>query len=223
MKKFWLGVLILTSLTTFSQNIEIIGGVSRNNFFNYKTEGHFMSEYESAYGYLLQVSVDDINMDWHKWRLALTLEKYGGNLKVSDGGLGGGYSTTADVDKTILYLGWNPVNVKILKRIDFNLGIEFGRLIHETFSGRAYGWSMGTPDWSNDLSEEYDHFSANNYIGAKARIAYDIQITDKFVLSPQYSYYFGLTKEFQVFPEETKSMRHSFSVGLQRKLNRNKK
>lgn len=62
---------------------------------------------------------------------------------------------------------------------------------------------MNDPDWSFDISEGYDRYSSKTYFGLCGRIAYDFNVSETLALSPQDSYYFGLTNEFDEFPVET--------------------
>lgn len=219
MKTILIGLILLNNLSVFSQNLEIICGLNKNSFFDFQqNEGHFSSSYNSDYGYAIRIGIENIKVDWMILRFTLSYDKYGGELVASDGGLGGGYTTNATIDKSIISLGVFPINFKIIDRIDLNFGFELAELINENFSGTSSGWLMGEPNWSYDLNEKYDRYSAKTYFGLRGRIAYDINISDILAISPQYSYYFGLSNEFDKFPEATKSMRHYFCLGLQRKI-----
>ena len=46
------------------------------------------------------------------------------------------------------------------------------------------------------------------------RVGYEFRLSDRMMLAPQYSFYYGLSPEFEQFPEETKSMRHFLGIGL---------
>jgi len=219
MKIILIGLILLNSLTAFPQNIEIIGGLSQNNFFDFQqNDAHFSSTYKSDYGYAIRVGFEDIDVDWPTFRFTLSYDKYGGELTVSDGGLGGGNSTNAKINKSVISLGVFPLNFRIIDRIDLNFGMELSILVSESFSGTSYGWQMVKPNWSHDLNDRYDRYSSNTYFGLRGRIAYDFNIAEKLAISPQYSYYIGMSKEFDEFPRTTKSMRHYFCFGLQRKI-----
>jgi len=218
-KTIFIGLIFINSLTAFSQDVEIIGGLNRNNFFDFQqNEGHFRSSYDHDYGYAIRIGIENIKVDWMTLRITLGFDKYGGEITASDGGLGGGYTTNAKIDKSEISLGVFPLNFKIINRIDLNFGFEFSGLISEDFSGTSSGWIMAEPDWSYELNDKYDRFSSKTYIGLRGRIAYDFNISDKLAISPQYSYYLGLSNEFDEFPESTKSMRHYFCIGIQRKI-----
>ncbi|NEN24376.1 hypothetical protein G3O08_12760 [Cryomorpha ignava] len=219
MKPIFTIFLILFNLTLFSQNVELIGGMNKNKFFDYeKDEGHFNSAYDSQYGYSFQIAIENIRIDTVKWRFTLGYEQYGGSINVRDGGLGGGVTSKAEIDKSIISVGVFPLNFRIIDRIDINVGFEAGALISENIVGTSSGWSIGTNGFSYDLNDKNKRYNAKAYFGLRGRIAYDLNKSDKVAISPQYSNYFGLTKEFDEFPEFTKSMRHFFGLGVQRKI-----
>lgn len=219
MKKLFIILISFSSLSLFSQNIEIIGGLNKNSFYDFnKNEGHFTSTYSSGFGYSARIAIENIKADWLTLRFTLSYEKYSGEIEASDGGLGGGFTTVAEIDKSIISLGIFPLNFKIKNKIDLNFGMEISRLINENFEGTNSGWIMEQPDWSYDLNNKYERFNSLTYFGLRGRVAYDFNLSNTFVISPQYSYYLGLSNEFDEFPKATKSMRHYFCIGIEKKL-----
>lgn len=219
MKSILIGMILLSSLTAFSQSIEINAGFNKNNFFDLQQDNdHYISSYKSDYGYAIRIAIEDIKIEWMKLRLTLGFDKYIGGFNASDGGLAGSYSTNGKVDKSVISLGVFPLNFKILERIDLNFGVEFSRLLNDKVMGTNSGSIMNKPYWNDDLNEKYDRFSSNKYSGLRGRIAYDFKLSDKVSISPQYSYYYGLSKEFLEFPETTQSMRHYFAIGIQKRI-----
>ena len=220
MKQILAVLIILNSLTLFSQNVEILGGLNKNSFFDFmQNDVHFNSSYNSYFSYSIRIGIDDVKVDWLPLRFTLSYDKYGGKVNASVGGLGGGNTIIAEIDKSIISLGVFPINFKIIDRIDLNFGFEISGLINENFNGTESGWQMGEADWSYNLIDKYNRYSAKTNFGLRGRIAYDFNISDELAISPQYSYYFGLSNEFEEFPQETKSMRHYFCIGFQIKIN----
>jgi hypothetical protein len=220
MRNLTLALILFTSISAFSQNIELFGGLNKNYFHDYllkELSYHYSSSYKPKDGYSIGIGVDNIKIDWFTLRFTLGYDRYRGELAVSGGSLAGKYTTDAELDKSVISLAVFPINFKIIDRLDFNFGFEFSGLMRENFSGRHYGWFDGM-SWDYDLNDKYDRFSSKTHFGLRGRIAYDFNISDKLAISPQYSYYFGLSNEFIQFPNETKSMRHNFCLGIQRKL-----
>jgi hypothetical protein len=206
-------------MTVFGQKVELFGGQNKNTFFNFaQASGHFNSSYDSGSGFFVGIGVDSVKVDWMTMRFALQFEKYSGKLEASDGGLGGGNSTHASIDKSIITLGLFPLNFRILKKIDLNFGFEISRLIDESFNGTISGWLMGQPNWSENLQDKYSRFSSLTNFGIKSRISYDFLLTHSIFISPQFSFYYGLSREFDEFPTETKSRRYSFGLGLKKEI-----
>jgi hypothetical protein len=54
--------------------------------------------------------------------------------------------------------------------------------------------------------------------GLRLRLAYTIPLSETIFISPQYSFYYGLTNEFKEFPEITKSYRHYLLIGIGKKM-----
>ena len=219
MKTYFTILIMLIASNLFSQKIEIFGGLNKNIFHDYnKDEGHFNSTYNSDNGYAVGIGLDSIKIDWMTLRFTLQFEKYKGKLDVSDGGLGGGYNTIANIDKSMISLGVFPVNFRLFKRLKINFGFVISRLIDESYNGITSGWLLGQPSWNYNLKDKYSRYCSNTSFGFQGRIAYDFKLSNSIWISPQYLYYFGVTNEFVEFPEETKSMRHYFCIGLKKKF-----
>jgi hypothetical protein len=203
----------------FAQKIDFYGGVNFNKFHDYNTTTpHFNSSYNSDYGFSAGLGLDSIKLDWLILRFTLQFDKYKGKLNVTNGGLGGSWTTIANVDKSIISIGIFPVNFQILKRIDFNLGFLVSRLIDETYTGTSNGWTMNQPNWNYNLHDKFNKFSSSTYYGFQGRIAYNFKLSKSLWISSQYLYYFGLSNEFIEFPEDTKAMRHYFCIGIKKTI-----
>ena len=105
-----------------------------------------------------------------------------------------------------------------LNKVELNLSPVFSLLVDESFSGTKSGWEMYEGGWRYDLSEVYDEYSKKLYLGLQARIAYELTLSNKISVTPQYLYYLGLSNEFIYFPEITKSMRFYFGVAVKMNL-----
>lgn len=210
-------LFLLEKPRLIAQNkMELIAGLNQNQFFDVnRDDGHSYSSYQSALGYSLRIGVENVKMDWMKLRFTVGFDQYGGKIEVTDGGLGGSYTTTAEVNKSVLSLGLFPLNLQVWKRIDFNLGLEFSALIDENYRGIRSGWSLGRPYWREKLEDSYSSYSEKAYWGIRGRLAYDILLMDHVFISPQYSYFLGISNEFKEFQKATRSMRHYFSLGIQ--------
>jgi hypothetical protein len=212
-------VIIANSVIVFCQNIEVFGGINSNIFYdNNENDPHYSSSYKSDFGYCAGIGFESKKIDWLTVRFTLQLDNYGGEINAYTDGLGSGNLTEATIDKWLISLGLFPINFRLFHKIDLNFGFEVSRLINETYNGTISGWLYRQPNWSFDLQDKYNHFSLPICIGLRGRIAYDFKLSKTYIISPQYSFYYGLSKEFQEFPHETKSMRHYLSVGIKKKI-----
>lgn len=188
--------------------------------YNEQNVGNFTSSYEPDFGYTFRFGIEDVKIDWLIMRFTLGFDNYGGKVEASGGGRGYNISTKAEVEKSIVSLGFFPINIKLFEVVNLNIGFEISRLISEKYSGTYVDWTRGRTH-TCELSDKFERYSAKAYFGFIGRIAYDIDIAENVVISPQYSIYVGTTHEFDVFPAETQSVRQFLSVGFQRKLKTN--
>ncbi len=209
----------MSSSFAIGQNMEVYGGLNTNHFHDFKSEyGHYGSNYNVGAGYSFGIAVDGIQADWMSFRFTLKFDKYSGSLTAINGGLAGVSRTNAKIKKSLVSFGAFPVNLQLLKKIDFNLGFEISKLISETFQGTRSGSRLGRPDWSYDLQEEYSEYNSARNFGLNARLAYNLKVNESISISPQYCFYFGLSQEFIKFPEATKAVRHFLGIGIKKKL-----
>ncbi len=111
-------------LPIFGQGIELHGGLNTNHFLDYgRNVGHFQSSHGAGFGYSIGLAVDGIRADWMIQRLDLKFDKYYGSLKASDGGLGGRYTTEAEIEKSFISIGIYPVKLQITRRFYINIGL----------------------------------------------------------------------------------------------------
>lgn len=212
-------ILFLFSCQVFlGQNLEFVGGVNRNAFFDYGNESvQFSSEYESKYGYTIGIGINDLKIDETNLRFTLSFDSYCGNLDVRDGGKVGSYSTSASVKKSIISLGIFPINFKIRKKIDFSFGFEISRLLIENVTGVIKEYSFANLN-SYLIEDKFNRYNSLGYFGLRARVGYNLDLTTRFALVPQYSFYYGIGNEFVEFPNSTKSLRNYFCIGVNMKI-----
>ncbi|MDT8412176.1 MAG: hypothetical protein RQ875_06940 [Vicingaceae bacterium] len=219
LKIFTMVVLMVLSniMLLGQQTVEIFGGGSYNHLFERGDfSGHYQSEYKDGRGFVFGFATEEIKTDWVKWRFTLSFEKYNGEFSVTDGGQGGSYTTSATFEKSIIALGLYPFNINVTKNLHLNLGLVFSRMIDEKLEGTNYGWGINTNYWLHTLDEN-TRYSNRGMVGFQIRLAYQIKLSEKLILLPQYHFYYGMSKEFKV--SEARAMRHYFSIGLSKTIN----
>jgi hypothetical protein len=214
MKSLLTTLLLLLSASLYSQKLEAYGGLNLNTFrYNEKNSGGYVESFDPGCGPVFGIGIDSLRLDRLKFRFTLQYEMYSGGLDAFAAGHTYYHSTVAEIKKSILSLDAYPINFRIIKRIDLNFGVQFSILLSESIKGTE---THGSDEY--DLQDIYERYSSRFYCGLTGRIAYDFKLSDSFFLSPQYSFYYGLTKEFVGFPEEVKSMRHYFCIGIEKRL-----
>ena len=219
MKPLFSILLGITCLPIFSQDIELFGGLNRNIFHDYQSdEGYFNSTYTAGSGYSFGLAIDSVKIDWITFRFTLKLANYSGSFNATGGGLGGGFTTEAQIDKSLISIGIFPINFQVANKIDLNIGLEISKLLVESYVGTRKGWLLGQPSYNEDLEERYSKFNSSINFGLSGRIAYKLVLNESIAITPQYLLYFGLSNEFIEFPREVKSIRHFFGIGVQKRL-----
>jgi hypothetical protein len=216
MKTIFLIILFFQGTNLLSQNLEFYGGANQNTYYD-KVNDSYMKSYSKGYGIDAGIAVSNIRIVRLNFRFALSFDTYSGELYVYHHALGGGSKIFAKTRKSIIALGIYPANFRILNRINLNLGFEIARLVDEKFSGTYSSWTHYKPYSTVDLNERFDRLGLLTTFGLRGRIAYTLFPEENVMLTPQYGFYYGLSKEFE-YPKESKSVRHYIGLGIVFKL-----
>lgn len=209
----------MLTVAFYGQKLEVYAGLNLNQFHDYNNnDGNFTASFDSGLGPVIGIGIDSVRVNLLKFRFTLQYEMYTGELTAYEGGHMYYHNTTAEIKKSMLSLDIFPLSFRIIKRIDLNFGVQLSLLLSESINGTDSGWSQQNGSYEYDLQDVYDRYSSMFSFGLTGRIAYDFKLPNSFYISPQYSFYYGLTNEFVDFPEETKSMRHYFCIGVEKRL-----
>lgn len=208
---FWLPAIIL-----HAQTLGLSGGINRNRYFDLNREDspHFSTSYSPGNGCSFVLSLSDIRFDTlMPMRISLLYENYKGHFFTTYGGLAGYTNIDADVERTTLGIAIFPVNLTLFQHLEFSLGVSASRKIKDYTRGQKDSWiaGVGTYDSFSD-----DKFEFNNLFtwGVNTRVAYRIDLTNEWLLVPEYNFYAGLSDDLKNCNANIRSMRHSLMVGL---------
>jgi len=205
--------ILFASAPLHSQSWELIGGANENLFFDFKqNEEQINSEYFGRRGYVFRIAYETKSFSRTTMRYTLSYDKFGGSVKVSDVNYWSGQRTEAEVSKSTISLGLFPLNLLLFEDLIINLGVEVSSLIFCSTDGMTVEWNRSGNKTVYDLNEI--HFNSDIYIGIRGRITYDIPVSERLAITPQYSFYWGISNEFAEFPDFAKSMRHYISIGI---------
>lgn len=213
-------IVIVFGHNLYAQSLEVTGGPVFNNLHR-QSDASIDPDYSNKTGFSLGIGVDQVKIDWLTLRMTFEYIQYGGHVLEEYNGLAGGGTTTFDFQKSLVTLGLFPFNYRLIDRIDLNLGIAISRLVYDSFTGTNTSWysTMSGPVYTSyDLDERYNSLGSVWYFGILGRVAWDIPLTRSIILSPQYSFYWGLTDEFDQESYDSKSWRHFTGLGLQMEL-----
>lgn len=219
MKVLILLLFFISSLTLYSQSIEVYGGANRNLFYGQeeKNYSYFTAHYQAGNGFTAGIGIDSLFINRFRMRFTLQFDRYNGSFEAeSNAGKAIYHSASGEIGKSVVSLGFFPLNFTIKKMVDLNLGAEASALLSESVSGTGFfDYLLGAPV-SYDLADHYDRYSTRASYGLKGRMAFPLALS-KVILIAQYSFYYGLSGEFNAFPETTRSMRHSIGLGIKMK------
>ncbi|MFT5724802.1 MAG: hypothetical protein ACI9JN_001925 [Bacteroidia bacterium] len=209
--------LIVLSTNLFGQTFDVTAGVNFSKFYEIHRydPGHYTSTYDTRPGYLVRFGLNNVYFGKLKTRINITVENYGGYINVSDGSPAGSFGTKGDIRKTNLSLGFLPIVLTLFDSLRFSSGITLSGLIHENVDG-AYHYNAGGRSELVDI-EDYSPYNAPLVFGYRAGLANTIKLGLKLSITIQYTFDFGLSREFAEFPWRTRSMRHGFAVGIQKR------
>ncbi len=224
-------LFLALSINTSAQSLEFNTGVQLNSFYHFDY-AYMSTSFTTKAGYDLNVGIDDVYLNRVRLRFTLGLNTYSGGLRasqISDVPYDK-YLIDGQINKTVLRLGLYPVNFRIKKRWNINIGTQFSALLHEkveaVYDERIVSFTPNPNEYpeveliesSGNLNERHDSYNAKYYVGANIRVAYDIPISESYYLVPQYSFYTTISSEFIEFPYYVKSMQHMLGIGIKKKM-----
>jgi len=178
-------ILFSEGIIFSQQKLEIFGGAGFNHFYDFPgNRGHFNSSYQPGNYFLGGIGFEFVEIDWTKMKFTISFEKYTGEIIAREGMLGSGYSVDAKTKKSLVSLSVFPVYLKLLNNFDLNIGATFSVLADENFSGTFDTWSASSSGTSVDINEKYQTYNSKFLFGLKFRIAYNINLNERFTIVP---------------------------------------
>lgn len=211
---------LIFSFLIHAQSIEYQGGLSINRFYDSpstdESSPHYNSYYESRPGGLIGV-VCHTHLESLPVRVFLNLHYVNGFLEVSEGGLGGSVTYRAETSKLSLNLGFVPIRVKVFKKLTWDLGLQFNFLLQESVNGDKHGWNISKGAHEEELHPQ--EFQANPItFGFNTSFLYEIELSEKWSLVPQYSFYIGMMQEYTEKASSSRLIQDMFILGARKKI-----
>ncbi|HRZ42110.1 MAG TPA: hypothetical protein P5228_05340 [Bacteroidales bacterium] len=224
MKKMLLGIVCLMCISeSLGQKLEFTGGINLNRYLDADSflDGYLPPGLKWDTGYQMALSLRSIRW-WHclPVKVTLRLDYVKGRIDEYYGGMGGGTSYHAAVDKINLGFGFFPVNIKIAKKFWVSIGGELSGRVWDHTTGEKWAFSMyATPPvrtWS--LDDDALQLNKDFFFGVSADFSYDFWLSDVWHLAPHYRFYLGLTDEFRNLESSIRSVRNYFEMGIIRRI-----
>ena len=219
MKQIFIYILFCFIISDISgQNIELSCGLNRNNYFDIRSKDErYTSENIPGFGFSFGISISEFKIDTFRFRISARIDNYKCSLNTAGGGIGSGYETKANVDKTFIGLCIYLINFTILKKLKFSIGGEFNYKIYDRMTGSRYLFGMGG-DSTILIDNESVKINKDFVFGLTVNISYIIKINDNWSIAPQYKLCVPLTNEFINTESDIMSLRHSFEIGFIRRI-----
>jgi hypothetical protein len=219
MKTLFTSIIVSLNLIVYSQTVGINSGVSYGRFYDVsKNDVYLYKEYQAQPGISFGIEVKDIATDTlFKLGIALNYQNYGGHFLTRSGSHGGFTTEQGEITKHVIGIELYPFHFKIHRHIRFNFGISYNRLITYKLSGTKSWWySDGSPlniDTGTTYLNQLEHFVNPYYWGLISSLGYEFKI-GKITVEPRYSYYLGISQDFNRLNAATSSMRHNFVLSI---------
>ncbi len=215
-------ILILafcSCVTLCAQAQTVVYSVGRNyNRFVSLDENsrQFNNTYTPAFGNSLEINFQSIPYQQYTFGFALCVDRYGGSIQASSGGLGGTTTTELKTIKTIVSLALYPLDFQWGTHWHFQLGGLLSREVLSEITGIQSVTNIGTGVLRNTLSTNL--VNPNYKIGAITSIAYFWEFKKNWRLVPKYSLYGSFTNDFEGIQPNTRAVRHLLSIGISKRL-----
>ncbi len=215
-----IAVFLLLSISAFPQRLGFTGGLNISHYIDFSDGNpHEQSEYENGLGYSFNIFVDNLFERASKippLKLSAGFSNYRGEAEYYSGGLGGGTSKTASINKNLVNLSVYPLN---FSPGSFYLsgGMYFEWLVNDQSAGTGKGWSMSNPVSVSYELEQVDN--ADFQWGFALSAHYEFALSPTLGIFPCYMASFSLVDDIY----DAKAWRHFFSVGVVKQLKKNDK
>ena len=210
-------IMMLAFNSIFAQRIGYFGGLNRNHFYDFKNDdklAYYEANYTTGTVFEFGVSIENVKIDSIPMRFTVSISNYKGTVSVEDGYLLGGSTSNFTSNKYVVNAGVFPVNVELEKNIRFNLGGQFSYLLAQSIVGEHVKYRANEGQERIKMDSDFFDTRRNLYFGISARLSYDIELQNDWILAPQYNFYLGLTTEFKNIESKTNSMRHLIGIGF---------
>lgn len=212
----------LISFTLHSQELEFLGGMNRNIYFDYEEETpRFTSEYEKGNG--IHFSFGFVGKEPGErefpWNVYLSYDLYNGKIYTGGGGLGSFSSAKIKVKKEMIGVAIYLLNIKLFKKkFRINLGPELSFLINNRVEGSRFSTNILGENKYEEFTEDSKDAFYESRLSVNVKFKYEFQLSETLKIAPQYNFNYGLFREFKDFSVPITNKLHRFSIGVMKKI-----
>lgn len=200
-----------------AQFLEFSGGLSKYDY-SLSDEYKYSNSADTRVGYNFLIGVDGVSFKINKiedltFRFTFGISRSSAKFNFRTGGQGGGHITKAETQKKVFTFGIYPINIKKIKNLELNIGINYLRTVSSYVVGSSTAFGAAGNNTVDLALFEGDIF-AKRQIGPAVRLAYTFKLSDKILITPQYNYYIGITPEFRRSISTTFNQNHFIGIGI---------
>lgn len=194
-------ILFCFTLQVQSQEIVVVPQVNYNYYHVKDAEDpKVYDDLSPEYGYGVRIGSESFRIGF---------DHYKGLFSYGDHTFENMWRAYYGIDKYLVSLEYMPLDIEFYN-FHFLVGAEGAIMVSGNNNGIYQRWGK---DIGIRMSPIIDYNSQFSF-GPKARLSYDLKLTKRLSIRPQYAFYFGLTNEFQEQPKTAKAIRHYFGLGI---------
>jgi len=207
-----------------AQVIGVFGGGNINTNYHFR-EIHRVSSkcFPAKLGYSVGLGLEFIKIANQPIRITCSFDNFNGGIINRFVAGGGSSDFSAIYNKQILGFGVHLLNLKTKKNMRIGIVGNYNLLIHEKLNG--FSRSNTGPIFTTKTYDENDIKMSKNSFGLTGSIGFERNLNKSLFIMPQFSIYFGLTKEFNSdwlnYRKSPLAFRIKFDMGIYKKIKMN--
>ena len=220
MKNIIISILLYFIVSNMSaQTIEVSGGINQNHFFDWEKEYvGFKADYTPGNGFSAALSLSELKFDSIPLKFSFLIDNYKGSFNKQLITNGGGYQSVVSIEKTSIGIGFYPMNITLLKKIELSIGAEVSYKIYGITKGYKSTWALNGQNSNVTFDDGSVQINKDFIWGLSGMLSYNLKLNSDWSIAPQYKFYLGMSDEFSNIEDGIKSFRHYFELSIFKRI-----
>jgi len=208
--------IINADRSAYGQRIELYGGGNISRLW-FGESASSDSYYHTSPGYTAGAGIANLRVARIPLRVTLQLEKNKSEFYQRSGGMGGGYTISAESERTLMTAGFYPLNFRFAKHLLIHLGIEYSYLITSKSEVIEHSYSMNATTPSKKRYNEVN-IDRNFGFGFAAEAAWHILLKEHLFIAPWFRAVISTTDPFVNTLYQTRMAKAHGGISVIRRL-----